>query len=480
MTKLIQRLPDSAREEVRNQAIVLIQQLTSTNEEMKTMMAFNDGFEILFRIINEEGGSSDAGLVVNDCLRICNNILNGSVTCQKLFFSMGIEWISRLANFFNPAVLESMELSTEVDGSKVALSWFDQSNRLSCAIFAQMILYNALNRGENRQKSLEHQNLLNDLPPVVIHSSAFWLARNGPMELLSLSLSFLGAIVSENPQIGHALSHLHIKIPPASKGNNIPAQCELPRLSFGWKPLPNDERRYISLMSLLAERYIYPAIPWNPDGGICFENGLNVEIEIEWKNGSSSSNYDKCCMSLFEKIISVDSAICDVMIQHALAPPSMLSGDDYDRDLTQRPHSQLEMMKPLVGLLTSNLILTCDKLSSNSTVGQYNTGAGALEGDIKNAERILHLLSMVYMHGSQLAKELSTKMTVGHIRSFLDAKFRSGNEMDVKPMLPMILATVGLAARLPGGNGYGLVSSILQWLAIVVTGCERATIQVAL
>jgi hypothetical protein len=32
MNKLLQRLPDSSREEVRNEAIVLIQQLTSTNE----------------------------------------------------------------------------------------------------------------------------------------------------------------------------------------------------------------------------------------------------------------------------------------------------------------------------------------------------------------------------------------------------------------------------------------------------------------
>jgi hypothetical protein len=42
MNKLLQRLPDSSREEVRNQAIVLIQQLTSTNEEMKKTVVFNE------------------------------------------------------------------------------------------------------------------------------------------------------------------------------------------------------------------------------------------------------------------------------------------------------------------------------------------------------------------------------------------------------------------------------------------------------
>lgn len=42
MNKLLQRLPDSSREEVRNQAIVLIQQLTSLNEEMKKTVVFNE------------------------------------------------------------------------------------------------------------------------------------------------------------------------------------------------------------------------------------------------------------------------------------------------------------------------------------------------------------------------------------------------------------------------------------------------------
>jgi hypothetical protein len=42
MNKLLQRLPDSSREEVRNQAIVLVQQLTAQNEEMKKTVVFNE------------------------------------------------------------------------------------------------------------------------------------------------------------------------------------------------------------------------------------------------------------------------------------------------------------------------------------------------------------------------------------------------------------------------------------------------------
>lgn len=44
MIKLLQRLPDGSREEVRDQAIVLVQQLTAQNEEMKKTVVFNEVF----------------------------------------------------------------------------------------------------------------------------------------------------------------------------------------------------------------------------------------------------------------------------------------------------------------------------------------------------------------------------------------------------------------------------------------------------
>ena len=69
-----------------------MQQLTASNEEMKKTVAFNEGFDILFGIIQSEGGSSDAGMVIKDCLHICSNILYESETCQRLFYEMGSDW----------------------------------------------------------------------------------------------------------------------------------------------------------------------------------------------------------------------------------------------------------------------------------------------------------------------------------------------------------------------------------------------------
>lgn len=47
LTKLLNRMPDRSREEVSNQAIILIQQLTSRNEEMKKTVAFNEVCPVL-------------------------------------------------------------------------------------------------------------------------------------------------------------------------------------------------------------------------------------------------------------------------------------------------------------------------------------------------------------------------------------------------------------------------------------------------
>ena len=42
MNKLLQRLPDRSKEEISNQALILVQQLTANNEEMKKTVAFNE------------------------------------------------------------------------------------------------------------------------------------------------------------------------------------------------------------------------------------------------------------------------------------------------------------------------------------------------------------------------------------------------------------------------------------------------------
>ena len=164
MNKLLQRLPDTSREEVRNQAIVLIQQLTSKNEEMKKTVAFNEGFEIIFGIIKSEGGSVEPSYVTVDCLQICKNVLIDTETCQRLFFGMGQGWILNLIDFFDPKQLEELTKISVLDDDDVDQSvdstlWFSEATRLTCAILAVQSLNGALSiAGNTNTKTNTHTN----------------------------------------------------------------------------------------------------------------------------------------------------------------------------------------------------------------------------------------------------------------------------------------------------------------------------------
>eukprot|EP01035_Chromulina_nebulosa_P029590 gene29590-39239_t len=287
MNKLLQRLPDSSREEVRNQAIVLIQQLTSTNEEMKKTVVFNEGFEILFGIIQSEGGAADAGLVIQDCLQICTNILHDSETCQRLFFGMGMGWTLKLSEFFDPVLLESSALvfknmvGDDSDGEAASFSnetssslWFDQSTRLSSAILAINAINNSLST-LNRK----HQGLIMDSANSVISSSAFWIARKGPVELVNAALSLLYRIANENPRLSGQLADFVIKVSPARQGQQIPFGVEIPVLHFGWKV---GDKKIISIASLLAERYIYCSASgcWDSAAASAIKDSLNVDFDV--------------------------------------------------------------------------------------------------------------------------------------------------------------------------------------------------------
>jgi hypothetical protein len=99
------------------------------------------------------------------------------------------------------------------------VAWFDEPTRVTCAVYALLILYNALNRGVAART---HQNTIQNSTSLCMASAAHWLARHGPRELVSVSLSFLSAMVADNANVGLWLSNLNIKIAPGVRGKSVP------------------------------------------------------------------------------------------------------------------------------------------------------------------------------------------------------------------------------------------------------------------
>ena len=81
--KLMDLLKET-REIVRNEALLLLLELTKSNQEIQKIIAFEGAFEMLLSIIYEEG-LNDGGIIVQDCLSLINNLLRNNVSNQNYF-----------------------------------------------------------------------------------------------------------------------------------------------------------------------------------------------------------------------------------------------------------------------------------------------------------------------------------------------------------------------------------------------------------
>lgn len=96
VSRLMDLLADS-REVIRNDGLLLLQQLTKSNAAIQKIVAFENAFERLLDIITEEG-SSDGGIVVEDCLLLLVNLLKNNSSNQN-FFKEG-SYIQRMKPWF--------------------------------------------------------------------------------------------------------------------------------------------------------------------------------------------------------------------------------------------------------------------------------------------------------------------------------------------------------------------------------------------
>lgn len=97
VSRLMDLLTDN-REIVRNDAILLLVQLTRGNTNLQKIVAFENAFDRIFEILAAED-YSDGGVVVEDCLIVLQNLLKNNTSNQN-FFKEG-SFIQRLIPFFD-------------------------------------------------------------------------------------------------------------------------------------------------------------------------------------------------------------------------------------------------------------------------------------------------------------------------------------------------------------------------------------------
>ncbi|XP_063974327.1 general vesicular transport factor p115 [Diachasmimorpha longicaudata] len=108
VSRLMDLLIDT-REVIRNDALLLLIQLTKGNANIQKIVAFENAFDRIFDVIAQEGGV-EGGIVVEDCLLLMLNLIRNNVSNQN-FFKEG-SYIQRLTPMFQlPPDAEDTSLS---------------------------------------------------------------------------------------------------------------------------------------------------------------------------------------------------------------------------------------------------------------------------------------------------------------------------------------------------------------------------------
>ncbi|CAL1545849.1 unnamed protein product [Lymnaea stagnalis] len=97
VSRLMDLLSDS-REIIRNDALLLLNQLTKGHANIQKIVAFDNAFERIIDIVRDEG-ATDGGIVVEDCLLLLQNLLRNNASNQN-FFKEG-SYIQKLKPFFH-------------------------------------------------------------------------------------------------------------------------------------------------------------------------------------------------------------------------------------------------------------------------------------------------------------------------------------------------------------------------------------------
>lgn len=385
--------------------------------------------------------------------------------------------VNELKKFFDPSTLESYKPPpTEEDAddsTPIEKLWFNDTKILLSSILALGSLSASLSTPNIKHQSYYiQQSMTQNLSSnrSILSSAAYWLVRRGPSPLLNKSFEFITNVIRSNPDAARyiftfVIHHSGLNLP----GKNIPSNADIPSLSFGWKPFKSEDIRYILLPSLLAERYIYSGTAWssatasqipsNIVTAIKTENSINSHLESSSADGLSS-----LCLATFETWLEADSTLGDLIIQYILAPPPPLPEEfDESGNITQ------EISKPLGVTLFTLLLDGCHKLLNMTGVSAMNNQ------EIEIIERTANILSVIFIHGTSLGKELSTAIITSHIP--LSQTISSPTTSRSQPLLQYILIVAGRLMKGSNNATNLIVITLLRLLASIAANCEHVTKQ---
>lgn len=179
VSKLMDLLVEQ-REVIRNDALLLLINLTKANANIQKIVAFENAFDKLFDVIKEEGWT-DGGIVVEDCLLLMLNLLKNN-TSNINFFKEG-SFIQRLAPMF--VLPDNIE----------DVGWSPQKvSNFHCVLQVIRTLVspgNPIQITSSCQKALRNANLLEALCNILMASGV-------PADILTETINTVGEVIRGN------------------------------------------------------------------------------------------------------------------------------------------------------------------------------------------------------------------------------------------------------------------------------------------
>ncbi|KAF9185570.1 hypothetical protein BGZ51_002554 [Haplosporangium sp. Z 767] len=193
MSRLMALL-DDRREIIRNEGLLLLISLTESNADLQKIIAFENAFERLLAIIDEEGAIS-GGIIVQDCLQLVQNLLRYNVSNQNYFRETSC--IQRIPALFSE---ETIDESGKVDTSMKDV-WSDQkgNNMIMVLELIRVLVVPDHSNTVPNQKSMYQNGILQLLADLS-------LASNAPQRVKASAFYALAELIRLNKVNQDALS----------------------------------------------------------------------------------------------------------------------------------------------------------------------------------------------------------------------------------------------------------------------------------
>lgn len=187
--RLVDLLSDQ-RDIIRNEGIQLLIAMTRQNADIQKIVAFENAFDRLLGIVDEEGGVR-GNIIVQDCLQLLHNLLNYNVSNQNFFRETS--GIQRLPSLL---VTDPSQTAAGRNGGKPAhdededLEWTAQHarNMLVVLDIIRMLIQTGNTNTDSNQTAMQQCGII---PPLL----QLALANEAPASVRSQALYAIGDII---------------------------------------------------------------------------------------------------------------------------------------------------------------------------------------------------------------------------------------------------------------------------------------------